>query len=473
MDDTGLPLLLAVYGFALVVAIAERVHAILQGRGLRRKGWNERWMRACERVGLSSVGPTRDGITGRAGVFGVRLAAADYVVPSLMGIQRTSGLEIAVELDRPDLGFSLRSVRLHDLGTRGGRKVGSPIGDELFDQRFDIDGSSGAALSALDAATRRLLVRQESRGGFDVGGRIASTFCEGHLDLDAVERALRDSLETAARLTRTIDVPAELAERATTDPVPGVRREALRVLARLHPDHTATRGAATAASTDPDPEIRLEAARALGADGTSIALALVDDPTSKDTAVASAITLLERRLPRSRAVEILRDARERRRFQTAFACIKRLGKGPADESLDTLVDVLKLDDGELAPAAARAIGMLGSPRAESALIAALGREDAGLRTAAAEALARLGTVASVLRLEEAAQRHAGDGQFVLNARRSIATIQSRAAGADRGQLSVADDQAGRVSLADREAGRLSAPEGEAGRLSIPRARTGG
>jgi HEAT repeat protein len=268
-------------------------------------------------------------------------------------------------------------------------------------------------------------------------------------------------------MSRAIGVRDALAERALADPEPGVRREALRELARTHPDHVQTKGTAHQASTDPDPEVRILAAGVLGDEGTHLLDAIASDLALPDTTIASAVFVLGQRLSSARAAELLKDARVRGRFHTARACIERLGKGPADEAIGPLVEVLRLDDGEFACHAARALGALGSEGAESALVTALGRDLPALRKEAAQALGRLGSVSSVLRLKDAADRYTSDEDFGVMARRAIAAIQSRAAGADRGQLSVADDQAGQLSLAAREAGQLSVPDGERGHLSLP------
>jgi HEAT repeat protein len=435
------------------------------GREWTRVGGERAWMTACRETGLTGLSLERHGVKGRRGRFPVTLARSVHPIGKSLVGQAGPGIEITVEgAAIPLLALRSEFYRLRKAGQVPAVDV--QVGDPGFDTRFAVSGSRAHALALLDAGTRSLLMKMDAQGGFDVSDGQVTAYVEGESKA-VLQAALSTTLELVDRLTAPLDVPASLAERATRDPAAGVRREALRALARGWAGHPSLRPTALAATSDPDVEVRLAAAAALGEEGLPVAFAVLDDATSHDATVASALAVLDRRLPAARAAELLNDARDRRRLDTARACIGRLGQGPAEDTLGPLAEVLRIDGGELAASAARALGKLGTPAAESALIAALGRDVPGLRPDAAEALGRVGTVAAVLRLKEAAERYAGEGDFPHIARQAVAAIQSRAAGADRGQLTIADDSTGRVSLAERAEGQLSVPEGEPGRLSIP------
>jgi hypothetical protein len=119
----------------------------------------------------------------------------------------------------------------------------------------------------------------------------------------------------------------------------------------------------------------------------------------------------------------------------------------------------------LAAHTAAGLGATGLAVAEAPLLPALASTRPNLRLAAAQALRRAGTVAAVLPLTEAMQRH-DDGEFRSAARQAIAEIQSRVTGATPGQLSLAAVEAGQVSLAAAEAGAVSIAGGPAGQLSM-------
>ncbi len=130
--------------------------------------------------------------------------------------------------------------------------------------------------------------------------------------------------------------------------------------------------------------------------------------------------------------------------------------------------MLAREKGELAVAAAAALGATGSPAAEPPLILALQREQKDVQVAAANALARVGSAAAVLPLKEAAERASRDPEVLRATRQAIAEIQSRVQGASPGQLSLAGVEVGQLSLAQAEAGQLSIATEAAGQLSLRR-----
>jgi len=125
------------------------------------------------------------------------------------------------------------------------------------------------------------------------------------------------------------------------------------------------------------------------------------------------------------------------------------------------------EKGELAVAAAQALGTTGDTAAEPPLIKALQHKTAEVQVAAANGLGWLGSAAAVLPLEETAKGFSRDPELVRATRQAIAEIQSRLPGASPGQLSLAGAESGQLSLAT-ESGEFSlAPADPAGQLSLP------
>ena len=255
-----------------------------------------------------------------------------------------------------------------------------------------------------------------------------------------------------------------LAENALCDPQAGVRLRNLLLLIRQLPEDPRTIETLRAARSDATPEIRLRAAMELGTEGRDVLLELAESEVA-DAWSAQALAIVGRELPFERARAILLRALRRRHIQTARACLEALGHAGA-AAVDVLAKVLAREEGELAVAAAQALGTNGTAAAEPPLIQALQRESLDVRVAAADALARVGSAAAVLPLKEAAE-HSHDGELRRATRQAIAEIHSRARGASPGQLSLTGAEAGQLSLAQAEAGQLSlATEAAAGQLSL-------
>jgi HEAT repeat protein len=117
-----------------------------------------------------------------------------------------------------------------------------------------------------------------------------------------------------------------------------------------------------------------------------------------------------------------------------------------------------VERGELAEAAAAALGASGSVSAERPLIAALAHPIDFVRTAAARSLGRAGSIAAVLPLREAEEGHPRDADLRRIAREAVAAIQARCGAASPGQLTLAEGEPGRLSLVEGEEGRLSLAE---------------
>jgi HEAT repeat protein len=235
---------------------------------------------------------------------------------------------------------------------------------------------------------------------------------------------LRDLLGLAHRLVRPDDVPARLAGNARSDGQAGVRAQNLVALIRGFPDHPVTREALSAAREDHSDKVRLRAGLALGRDGRELLLEIARAEEGDDVSASRAVAALEADLSVADVQAILGHALRRRRLRTAESCLAWLGRRGKDEDVETLVKVLALKQGDLAVAAAKALGALGSASA-------------------------------VLPLREAAERHAGDEALKQAVRQAVAAIQSRLTGTP-GELSLAGDEAGQLTLSEDDgAGRLS------------------
>ena len=141
------------------------------------------------------------------------------------------------------------------------------------------------------------------------------------------------------------------------------------------------------------------------------------------------------------------------RIKTARACLEVLA-GWGEAAVEVVARAMASEEGELAVAAAQALGMTESAAAEPALIEALKREWTDLRVPAANALGRVGSAAAILPLKEAAERST-DPEVRGAIRQAIAEIQYRLPGASPGQLSLAGTEAGQLSLAAEQGGQLS------------------
>jgi hypothetical protein len=337
------------------------------------------------------------------------------------------------------------------------------IGDQAFDGAFLVDGPLAPVHALLDETMRRLLVR-------------ASTACfslemgDGKLQAEIHEKELPHILplllDISRRFAEPLDVKERISKNARRDPKPDVRLANLLLLVRESPGDPETLKALRRACSDVSPKVRVRAAIELGEAGRDVLLKVVEK-SSDDAANAQAVAHLSGKLTFERAKRILDRSLRKGFSQTSRACLEVLGnrRGAA---VGTLARVMTCWKGELATAAALALGATGEAAAEPPLLEALQSEDGDLREAAATALGRVGSVAAVQPLKDAAERSWLSLGLRRAARQSIAEIQSRLEGASPGQLSLADVEAGQLSLADAEAGQLSLAEDEGARRSLGR-----
>ena len=363
---------------------------------------------------------------------------------------------VAVVPDHPEISHV--KIRRHRL------KPPEPeieIGDEPFDRAFHVVGPLWLLCVLLDAETRSLLLK--------VSTEISLEIAHGELRAEMPNRQLSAVLPLllaiGQRLARPLNAAQRLAENVRNDPAAGVRLLNLLSLLSEHPGDRETVETLRAACSDAIPQIRLRAALGLGAEGRAVLAALAE--SAEDDAVsARSVSLLGRELPIERARDILDHALRNRHLQTGRACLEQLARGGDPADVDVLAQVMAGETGELATAAALALGSLGSPAAEPPLIQALQREPEDLQVAAATALGRVGTTAAVLSLEEAVERFPHNPDLPKAALQAIAAIQSRLPGASPGQLSLAGADVGNLSFAQAEGGELSIATDPVGRLSL-------
>ncbi|MES1240892.1 MAG: hypothetical protein ABUT39_04675, partial [Acidobacteriota bacterium] len=267
--------------------------------------------------------------------------------------RRHAPTRIVLSAQGPPGSAGLR-VRRESTFQPGAREV--EIGDGVFDATFSIEGPARVVAVLLDAQVRDLLTRLNlacSRVGI-IGHEIVVELFDG-----MIPDVLPLLLDIGEGFIRKLDEPRKhLADNARQDPEPGVRVFNLRLLARDFPGEPETGEALRSACADPSPQVRLQAGKSLRAEGRDVLLdlaeRLVDDECS-----AQAVAALGEGLPSERAQEVLRAALRWRRLQTARACVERLGRSGGAAAVDVLARVLAREEGEVAVAAALALGEIG------------------------------------------------------------------------------------------------------------------
>jgi hypothetical protein len=327
-------------------------------------------------------------------------------------------------------------------------------GDALFDDAVAIVGDTVELAALLDARLRFSLRRLVAWDGSLRGGRLFWKTTQG-FTAAVVPKLLGELVQLADHLIEAKRglIPDRLAANAGKDPVPGVRLWNLSLLQQ----HFTDLSAATASRTslgDPDPWVRLAAARFLPDEGNDVLQSLVADERAPDYASAEAASLLAARMPPETAGPLLVAALKGRSGETRRQSIQELGRLRFGPAVGPLCVLLERADARTAAAAAEALGAIDDPRAEPHLLEALRQEAAELRIAAARALGAVGTVTAVEPLlhEVDTKRLDRDSRHAI--REAVSAIQSRLAGAEAGQLSLAvtTGEAGRLSLATLHAG---------------------
>ena len=392
-----------------------------------------------------------------------RLTARSEPVEVRITAGRGRGRQVEVEVEGPEgfPGVKLRR-RFFQLRARGVK-----TGDQAFDDAYFVEGPDWSVGALLDGPTRRLLLRAAVLfSAFELdGGRLRVEVPE-----EALSRALPLLLDVGRRLAGPVDMERQIVRNARKDRESKVRLINLLLLIRDRPGAPDTMKALHLACSDPSPKVRVQAAIELGEEGHGVLLKLLEK-SKNDAACARAVSHLGSKLPFERARDVLSRSLRKGLVQTARACVETLGHRRA-AGIGILARVMEEQTGELATAAALALGTTGEAAAEPPLLQALQSEDNGLREAAAAALGRAGSVAAVQSLQDAAERFWLDLSFRQAARQAVAEIQSRVEGASPGQLSLAEGEAGQLSLASSEAGQLSLAQAEAAQAKAAQAVAG-
>ncbi len=335
------------------------------------------------------------------------------------------------------------------------------VGDEAFDDAFLVEGPVLPVAARLDTTLRGQLLRARADcDPLEIGdGALRVEVSE-----DALHRVLPLLFKIGRRLAEPVDVERQIAKNARWDPEPGVRLFNLLLLIGERPGEPETLETLRAACSDKSPQVRVRAAIELGKEGRDVLLRLAET-SADDASCALAVSHLSSKLPFERARDILSRSLRKGLVQTARACLEALGHRRA-AAVGVLARVMAEETGELATAAALALGTTGEAAAEPPLLQALESEDSDLREAAATALGRVGSVAAVQPLKDAGERFWLDLGLRRAARQAIAEIQSRVDGASPGQLSLAGVEGGQLSLAQSDAGQLSLATNPAGKLSL-------
>lgn len=449
-------------GIALVAFVATVVFGLAE-RARTHRGYRRTLRGTARAAGLTDVRfgsgfPQDFRFSARAGPLGVGLTIA---VPDekTIAVMTVDGLRH----DPSELSFTVE-----DLGTRLGAALGQreiELGDGAFDNAVWLRGSPLLAHALFDAGTRSTVL-QMIEGGFGVPGssRVILEAAQvalangtlkvqvrgQHLPFDHLCRALPAVVALGKRLVKPDQLVPRLAGNAREDPVPRVRLGNLRLLADRHPSHPLTRETLRAALTDADPDIVLAAAAALGEEARPTLLAIATGEESLDHAAARAIAALGDGLAAEDVEPLLARALRHRQPATARACLMRLGRAGG---VARLAQVLAVERGELARAAAEALAATGSAEAQAPLLAALERDDPALQPAVVRALGEVGTAAAVAPLRAAAAAPGAAAGREAAVKEAVRRIQSRLTSAEAGQLSIAEAGGGELSLAEAGAGR--------------------
>jgi hypothetical protein len=440
--------LVATLAVVLGVAVWPILRDGLEARRRERAGANV-WAGAARAAGLTMIEARGGALEARAGALKLRITP--YYETQYEGTR--------IELWGPRLAPGL-SLRLEAGVPRPNRKE-VEIGADAFDRQVSVEGSPALALALLDPATRDALVAL-LLGRLEVRGRsrlVVSHLVDGVLRIDVPAPAAAGlsgaTVQAAVDLATRFVAPANMAERLAAnlraEPEAGVRRKLLATLLREFPESPATEAAVRACRDDADADVRVRAAVAMGKEGREVLLAAATGEGAEDATKARAVAALDTALSLAQVQELLTSTLRSRRPLTARACLGILGQLGGADAIQTLGKVLLVEQNELGEAAARALSATGEATAQTPLLRALAEGPIALKRAAAAALGRVGTRDAVAKLREAE----ADSELRAAARQAIAEIHARLAGAEHGQLSLAEGEAGRLSLAEGEAGRLS------------------
>jgi hypothetical protein len=330
-------------------------------------------------------------------------------------------------------------------------------GDTVFDDLVEVRGAPSILLALLDREIRQRVSEFVGLGGRLEGGRLVcctpTTFSPGE-----VVRSLRLGLWLAREISSPSGGVCErLARNAKLDPLPGVRLWNLLQLHEQFPDTREARHASREDLKDPSPWLRLAAARFLKDESLEALERLAQDRDVPQSAAAEALALLAARCPAERAGPFLVRALKTHSGEARRQAVEELGRIRYRQARGPLIVLLERADprtGAAAAAALAALGTLGDVTAETALLKAMESDARELRLAAVRALGTVGSAASVEPLLAFLGRRRLDAETRQAIHNAVGAIQSRIAGADAGQLSLAvpSPGSGWLSVAPRDAG---------------------
>ena len=367
-----------------------------------------------------------------------------------------------VESDQLHLCLTVSGPRIPSgLAFAAERGTGDDVltGDTGFDDLVEVRGEPTIILALLDREIRQRVGEFVGLGGSLKAGRLAcsspTSFASGE-----IARGLRLGLWLARELSSPGGGVCErLAHNARLDPSPGVRLWNLWQLHEKFPETPQAREASRQDLADPSPWVRLTAARFLNDEGIETLEGLAQDRGVPESAAADAVALLAARCPVARAGPLLVAALKAHSGEARVQAVQELGRLRYQPARKPLLVLLGRADPRCAAAAAEALGALGDASAEAALLKAVDSDARELRLAAIRALGVMGSVAAVEPLLAFGAGRRLDGESRQAVRDAVGAIQSRLAGAEAGQVSLAAPSPGSgwlsVATLEVEPGRLS------------------
>jgi HEAT repeat protein len=326
------------------------------------------------------------------------------------------------------------------LGAERGTGDDVLTGDTVFDDLVEVRGEPSILLALLDREIRQRVSEFVRLGGRLEAGRLVCCAPTSYAPGEIV-RALRLGLWLARELSSPGGgVLKRLATNAKSDPLPGVRLWNLLQLHEQFPETREARDASQEDLKDLSPWVRLAAARFLRAEGLEVLEHLARDRALPESAAAEAVSLLAARCPAERAGPVLLTALKTHSGEARRQAVEELGRIRYPAARGPLIVLLERADprtGAAAAAALAELGALGDVATERTLLKAMESDARELRLAAVRALRALGTTASVEPLLAFLASRRLDAETRYWIREAVAAIQSRLAGAEAGQLSLA------------------------------------
>jgi hypothetical protein len=314
--------------------------------------------------------------------------------------------------------------------------------DQLFDHAALVFGSEVSTLAILDHGTRNAVLDLLARGGLVTRGQIRA-YCSSQ----QLSRIIPELTELAGSLSlRKSEIPDRLVANIKNDCKPEVRARNFIALQQHFAGTEAAEQAAEIARTSTQPHLRIEAAIF---DQDHVQLCeIASDREYPGLLRVRAVERLTRASWAEVAIPVLMQLLDDESPQVQKAAATGLGRFRHRPAVARLVEMATSIRADLVRDVAEALGRIGDPAAEATLVGLLKHSDEEVFEAAVKALGRAGAVSAVEPLLEVAESLTSSSERDL-VEESIRRIQSRLAGAGRGQLSIAvpEEPDGRLSLA--------------------------